>query len=330
MPEAENDHDRWLDTVGSTVLMRAWEIGPPDTVYDGWPETLWHYTDAGGALGVLQSEELWATHALFMNDASELKLARTRLTHVLASAELTTQLADAEARELFENALNLRLDALDGELQIYVVCFCSHGDDLAQWREYGRQGGGFALGFEGAGIARLTEAQLTLELFPVLYDEREQLAAAGALVRAALDTIAAVPADDRELWLRAVERSASALGILAQRFAYRIKHPTFAAEREWRLMYRPPAFPPDEEDAMLYEDLPRFHHAVEQKLRPHVRIPIGRFYNNTCREPRGMPLTHVRIGPTAHPETSRLGIEYALADQGIDAEISRSEIPLRG
>jgi hypothetical protein len=34
-------------------------------------ETVWHYTNAAGLLGILRSNVLWATDAFFLNDAAE-------------------------------------------------------------------------------------------------------------------------------------------------------------------------------------------------------------------------------------------------------------------
>src|SRR5438309_877746 len=44
----------------------AWNCGDP-------PDVLYHYTGADGALGILSADEFWASDALFVNDAKEIR-----------------------------------------------------------------------------------------------------------------------------------------------------------------------------------------------------------------------------------------------------------------
>jgi hypothetical protein len=308
MSKEKKDNKPTLDAVGSLTLVRGWDLDLFRPVFDdsgqpllseNLPDTLWHYTDGGGVLGVVKSQRLWATHAFFMNDASELKLARTRLEECMESPWFSERLSDAEAQEIFKKAVNARLDRFDEDPRIYAVCFSPDGDDLGQWRAYGGAGLGYALGFETSDLARLAGGQFAQQLFPVQYDKDVQQATARGMTDASLVTIAEFPQTDRSQWLAAVERSASALGILAQWFAYRIKHPAFSAEREWRLLYQSPSVPPDPEDIALAEDLPRHFRLSTRGPIPYVEIPITKSDDLGVR---GMPLSHVRIGPTAHPE----------------------------
>jgi hypothetical protein len=38
---------------------------------DNLPEELWHYTTAGGLHGILERNQLFATHAAYLNDSQE-------------------------------------------------------------------------------------------------------------------------------------------------------------------------------------------------------------------------------------------------------------------
>jgi hypothetical protein len=47
------------------------------------PLALYHYTNASGLKGILESNSLWATDAEFLNDVQELQFGRTELCDAL-------------------------------------------------------------------------------------------------------------------------------------------------------------------------------------------------------------------------------------------------------
>lgn len=52
---------------------------------EDYPE-LFHYTGISGLEGIIKSQTLWATHALFMNDTTELSEFKERLRDILRPA----------------------------------------------------------------------------------------------------------------------------------------------------------------------------------------------------------------------------------------------------
>src|SRR5699024_11886494 len=68
------------ETLFATPL-EAWENGGMDTV--NAPETLWHYTDTNGLLGILSSKLLMASSATYLNDAAELSYGKYCLADAL-------------------------------------------------------------------------------------------------------------------------------------------------------------------------------------------------------------------------------------------------------
>jgi len=156
------------------------------------PDLLWHYTDAGGLLGIVQDELLWATDTRFLNDATELHygldLARDSLRGYAAHAGLKlntvrflTGLADPDQADV--------PGFLRAHLDIYVTCFCQDGDLLSQWRAYaGRDSaGGYALGIGTRpplqGWVHQAGQDHGLRLRRVLYDPDEQRAAIDNLLQ---------------------------------------------------------------------------------------------------------------------------------------------------
>lgn len=47
---------------------------------------LFHYTGIGGLEGIVKSQTLWATHAAFSNDATEIRAFEARLPQILRPA----------------------------------------------------------------------------------------------------------------------------------------------------------------------------------------------------------------------------------------------------
>jgi hypothetical protein len=114
------------------------------------PESLFHYTDTAGLLGILQEEpKLWASDVRFMNDAQELIYAMAAVVEGIKTMSSPTLRGDHWAHELgdravetFEKYKGFVLDEVAaGNLGVYVVCFCESGNLLSQWRGYGKNDG---------------------------------------------------------------------------------------------------------------------------------------------------------------------------------------------
>ena len=133
------------------------------------PKTLYHYTDAPGALGILSSSQIWASDAFFMNDTSELRYGLDIITD--AWTRVRENVATSEQRECLDGFLHLIHGKFADFYSTYLSCFCEGGNLLSQWRGYGKPGSGFALGFDGA---QLKEQAGNFRLVSVEYDERKQ------------------------------------------------------------------------------------------------------------------------------------------------------------
>jgi hypothetical protein len=87
--------------------------------------TVYHYTDAGGLLGMVQNHALWATEVTGMNDPGEFGFGRDRLSkHEPSEAH----------RETFERHQETAERLLDSDT--YVVCATTLYDDVNQWARY--------------------------------------------------------------------------------------------------------------------------------------------------------------------------------------------------
>lgn len=191
------------------------------------PSELFHFTDAAGLLGILRHRTIWASFVESLNDASEVEYGVA-----LARTVLEQEPADVDAA--FRAIVVRFLDPIEAdsvfriEWRPFVVSFCERADLAVHWLHYGRDGTGYAIGFD-RGIA-----QSPFELFRVVYDTAEQSAQIRSLTRAMFATLQDVSRSVAVDGLAdvAAHMTASFLRALAVRF----KHDSFAAEQEWRLI----------------------------------------------------------------------------------------------
>ncbi|WP_421735090.1 DUF2971 domain-containing protein [Cellulomonas sp.] len=131
--------DAWAEGTG---LAQA-ALGPIEDqkLYSG---TLWHYTNVTNAKLILESGRMWATDCDYLNDPSE-----TRGLALMTSAV-------AQKRMLADpNPVNSTLNSICDLATIqlwttYVISFSTRANDLSQWRYYGDDGAGYALGFDAS------------------------------------------------------------------------------------------------------------------------------------------------------------------------------------
>jgi Protein of unknown function (DUF2971) len=105
---------------------------------------LYHYTNLDGLTGILTGKAVWATDYRHLNDPSELKHGIERARELMAAMSLTL---DGRAC-LFLQMVNdlLSSENFDDTLRFFVISLSKARDDLGQWRSYGDNGRGFALG----------------------------------------------------------------------------------------------------------------------------------------------------------------------------------------
>ena len=164
----EATHQAYRKTLSD--LINAIEL--PETP----PPVLYHYTDAHGFMNIVESKELWATNVLYLNDASEIRYA-----HDLAREFVATLAPDSVIYRALRKGLGYLSSLMEeGNVDIFISCFCGKPDLLSQWRAYGRNGTGFALGFSRQELMDLASSgapghNQSLSLLPMVYSKDKQL-----------------------------------------------------------------------------------------------------------------------------------------------------------
>jgi hypothetical protein len=154
-------------------------------------ETVFHYTDAAGLVGIIQRMQIWCTHVSYLNDSMEFKLSeriyRDELLKIAfgharldaAGAYFPKESLSAWPRDaprpelppLYRRFAHVALHYIDrdrGDHEIdadggwlnstdapFVASFSAKPDDLSQWRGYSGTGPRFAIEFRVSELQKL-------------------------------------------------------------------------------------------------------------------------------------------------------------------------------
>lgn len=274
------------------------------------PDIIYHYTSQDGLLKILDTKVLWATHILYMNDHTEFQHA-FELTREKIKSTLSRR-TNPTIKAMLETCQKT-LDHFKNNA-VFVASFSEDGDLLSQWRGYGGDGNGFAIGFDRFILKELTESEMW-RLEPCVYDPKIQSRKISKLIASTIGpkfkghpsyrtpegvtTIFVMTPDSRLL---------SDLSHLSPL----LKHPAFREEREWRLTL-PENFATE-----------THHRPGQSMLIPYCHIPLTSTTNklNCIRE--------IVIGPGPHPELSEKSLQSLLKTIGLDrVQIRQSQVPYR-
>ena len=275
----------------------AFEATPPDHLF--------HYTDLEGVKGIFTSRTLWMSKFTASNDISEILLAIQHFQGFVQrkASELTKEEGDF-LREAADQLESFR------RTNICLASFCEQHDLLSQWRSYGNDGRGIALGFNSKRLVELAERN-GLRLFRCVYDQ-------AAHERIASDLVGLLLASYR----RSLPDGAQARRSLITRFnamflvvAPVIKDHRFVEEREWRLVSNPVAF---DDPNMI---------AVMKGNQASVKLTV-----KLTGDSEGMSnmIPRVTIGPTLDPHNVSDAIDVLSQRNGFHiSDIAISGIPYR-
>jgi hypothetical protein len=282
------------------------------------PSRLYHYTNSGGLLGIIERNTLWATHINYLNDASELRYARGLVEAAFSGYDHLGNPPHVRdfvrrARDMFD---------VSKTMDVFVSCFCEQGDLLSQWRGYAQAGEGYSIGVDGD---RLGEIGGGLNFFfgNVVYDREVQEEIIQYILGSCVDGV-------NELTAGLPDAKASSLvdefcHIFRRALWYPLvtfKDATFAEENEWRaieIMSRSET-----------EKRVRFRPGAS-RLIPYIEVDFSNLKPVAPYQQTGkIPIREVFHGPTLNPDLSVRALQLLLVKNGYaDAAVKGSRIPLR-
>jgi hypothetical protein len=285
---------------------------------------LYHYTSTEGLRGIVETGEIWATNALYLNDASELSDASDILRDELQSMDI----------RLSENAAfflkGAWVSAESVPIDHFIVSFCEDGDLLGQWRGYGSQGTGFSLGFFFAtfGFAAGREENkyrggCTLRRVKYRPHEKKEL------IRKRVDIIREIFEPNADALEPRLEEDYRQLQRIHKQIAASLhptlalmKHESFAEEREWRLvrtLWKP---------VVPTQEWPVKVRVMRDGLVPYLPIPWPLPSTSELDGKRGIKA--VVCGPSANSALKEKAVrDLMTANKCWKVSVSRSQVPLR-
>lgn len=299
------------------LMDRELDVPTPRTL-PSWP--LYHYTDAGGALGILSSKKVWATSSRHLNDYEEIVRGESIVQETAERLVVQSGVSPLHKVILDAFAGQHREQSLSKTLEVYVASFSEAGDLLSQWRAYGANGAGYSIGFNAFLLpsSENADAHVGLDLYRCEYNEdafRADVVGRFNTVLDAFDRVAKGHCVD-ESSIRALANGAVVrLLRCAAQAVPRLKHPGFSEEREWRLVAMP--FPSRWKEATSFRATPR-------GIVPYVCLDL-------CARDCTLDLASFLVGPIQHAREGVRTAEMLLSSHGYQPTLVRSSrTPFRG
>ena len=275
------------------IVRRLWEQEPPPILH--------HYTSRRGLQGIVEAKTIWASEARYLNDARELSTALDHVREILATRD------GKPFGALYPRMSSILEQMKEGQDTFVFSMSNDGGDELSQWRAYARPGNGYAIGFDAPAIKRmLVAAGVTSHFAPCEYDETRQRALMTEVVEHAERVLSVHGA-------QALDEAVRIFGGLFLLTAPIVKHGSFRAEKEWRLIL--PAF-------SAWDARVRFRDAG-RLLVPFWTVRLD-------HAGARLPIKEVVIGPTPHAELEARAVSAILTVAGLrEATVRRSSVPYR-
>jgi hypothetical protein len=283
---------------------------------------LYHYTTAGGLLGILKKDAnaLWASQIGFSNDSSEGSYA-TELGIEVVNSYPEPPLAQSEQWRSILARYRAWMSSSAKEREFaFSVSFCEEDDVLSQWRAYGGIAS-FSIGFSdladdiygsgGDGIRLESSLEPLLELVKIEYDRGKQMRSLIQIIDGAR-----AKSTGGELSQRYVSLAEGLLHSDTTVWAHSIKHAAFREEKEWRIIVRSHSG-----DSKALEKEQIEVRELRGRLLPYIRIvPQGDKFT----------ISSITVGPCKTQSLEVRAVKLLLDKSGLtQVRVNVSDAPLQ-
>jgi Protein of unknown function (DUF2971) len=285
-----------------------------------------HYTTADAAMNILRSREVWMRKSSCMNDFLEVQYGLTRLYRAYLQTD-TGKMFKSILNELFEGItadIEKLFDSWTPHFQTntYFTCMSEHETKedtygrLSMWRAYD-QGTGVALVLNNS-VFLAPADRFGAYSSPVAYlDDAEFEKQFGRVVTNIREEVDFIRQQGREAMTGRIFQMLRFASLCT-------KHPGFAEEKEWRVIYCPTL----EESPYLTKEI----QVVRGVPQPIYKIPLRDIPEIGLLASVPSLLNRIIIGPTHFPVAVAEAFHQLLVEAGVpDAEsrVCVSDIPLR-
>lgn len=146
------------------------------------PNILYHYCSVDTMLKILQNYCIWLSDAEKTNDKSELKYFPEQMEKMLLNivesyqGEVNSDLLTLVKKVLKKTIESVYLGSayVVQNTKNYFCCFSENSDLLSQWRAYGNDGQGVAIGFNAELLSRIDDMN-NYDFVKVIYNQKSVL-----------------------------------------------------------------------------------------------------------------------------------------------------------
>lgn len=288
-----------------------------------------HYTSLATLEKILETDELWFSNPLVMNDLEEVRFGIVRgaeifhINPLIAAACRTTE-RHTKLREAFTNYFR-RFDD-EHSFDTYVFCWSRHDprdDDglLSMWRGYGGNGTGAALVIDTSKVEVMETSPLIVSRVHYA-STSERIAWLDSLMQRFSSLLAATDIPTELLYVPAYH-----LFERIKMFALFSKHFGFREEDEWRVVYIPSRDPGR-------KLVPMFNYSLGQRgAELRLRYKVGHVPGIS---PKGLSLEtlvdRIILGPSISGSLAVRAVQRMLEKVGktnLKERIRASSIPFR-
>lgn len=303
--------------------------------------SVFHYSTNGGALGIIGSQCLWATHYRYLNDFRELQMLndimipileedfRSEAESMIAQGRLSPEVLKEYGESVYrieaENLMDKAFSASEKLSPMFVTSFCEHKEGsehwenglLSQWRAYGSDGG-CAIEFDEIELnTKLADEGASYKYASVLYnqvkyDDYEKHFDGSRLAGLAAKVL-------RRLEARTADSIAADFGDLYEaiaRWAPIFKSSSFREEAESRIVVARTRGTAAKADSR--------ENVRPIRLRYKSGTPVP--YIELFAESGKLPIKRIIVGPQKDQDKVSYALELMLEQAEIDAKIDVSDI----
>lgn len=290
-----------------------------------------HYTSAFAATEVIKNEEVWLRNALVMNDFSEVQHGETCLAESWKDEEvggrLRTLLNDLEAGLADQFAKSFDAHTDERNVQSFLMSVSEHGNPetaedkygrLSMWRAYGGDTN-VALVFNNSAFFS-EDVKLKAFSSPVLYADHD------AFKEHFLQLVSGLEEEFNLLRALGSETVVQHLYWAFHLASLSTKHPGFAEEKEWRVIYSPTLLG---QSTLMKEDIETIGGVPQKVVKLPLKADAASGYTGFAI---AEILEEVIVGPTETAWPIQESLAILLEKNGVpDAwgKVRRSNIPLR-
>jgi hypothetical protein len=282
---------------------------------------IYHYCDAPALFNILNTKKVWATSTKYLNDTMEtLALIRNLKDHA-------DRHRNTDAGAVLSDIVDFYLITADKKptqtigMDRFACCFSANGDLLSQWRAYGNNGRGYAIGFDPSAFRDLVDPQPKMSLRRITYGGKDEASLVDDLFSRFKPMVEPhLQILDQTGWDRLSARYWLSLrfGECMFDLVEEIKHPAFVEEDEWRLYA----------NEMLYANSGK---TVKYRVSQDRIVPFVELELCSSAKPTVMPVAEIVIGPRldyAEAVMSLTSFTYSLG-YGLSMKFKRSTAPYR-